>query len=330
MADQASVATTALDQDLLISPRSNGSSVREMDLGWAILATLGYSDLFDYPLRLGEIHRYLIGWRVTPHQLAETLSGDRRLAELVAVEQGYHFLSDRPGLASRRVQRARASAELWPQAAGYGRVIAGMPFVRMLAVTGALALDNSEPADDIDFLVVTEPGRLWLTRAMIVGLVRLAAQRGIELCPNFFISERALRLPDQSLFAAHELAQMVPLAGLATYQRMRRLNHNWASAYLPNAAGPPPQPNGPRPAGWPAAAWPARLAEAALRWRPADVLERWEMRRKMVRFSAAASWSASGEARFGPDWCKGHFDGHAHHTILAYTRRLKSLAEAWR
>src|SRR5205085_8843103 len=117
-------------------------------------------------------------------------------------------------------ERASVATDYWHRAIHYGHIMGGLPFVRMVAVTGALAMDNIADGD-VDYLVVTEPGRLWLCRALIVGLVRVAALRGTELCPNYFLSERALVLHERNLFIAHEVAQMVPVAGLETYQRMR-------------------------------------------------------------------------------------------------------------
>jgi hypothetical protein len=201
----------------------------------AILLAVAYADIFDYPLTIAELHRYLIGAAATPAAIHAALNHDHAPYPLVSSD-GYVVLRGREAIVATRRRRARVAARLWPQALRYGQVIAGLPFVRMVAVTGALAMDNVDPGADIDFLIVTEPGRLWLCRALVVGLVRLAARRGDRLCPNYFLSERALALDEQTLYTAHELTQMVPIAGLATYYHMRRVNA-WADAFLPNAAG---------------------------------------------------------------------------------------------
>jgi hypothetical protein len=189
----------------------------------------------------------------------------------------------------------------------------------MVAVTGALAVDNVELGADIDYLIVTVPGRLWLSRLMVIALVRLAALQGSIICPNYFLSEHALVLRERNLFTARELAQMVPIAGLTTYEEMRWLNM-WAISYLPNAGGPPPR----QPTEHPEQAHPIRkMAERMLRAPLLDQLERWEMSRKMSKFSRHSTRHV--EADFSPDWCKGHFDGHGERILDAYKQRLQAL-----
>ena len=187
----------------------------------------------------------------------------------------------------------------------------------MVAVTGALAMDNLAD-DDIDFLIVTEPGRLWLCRALVVAVVRAAALRGVELCPNYFLSEHALELEERNLFTAHEVTQMVPLSGIETYRRLRELNR-WTETYLPNASGPPRRlaPAEPRRRRT------RRLLEGALRSRLASRLERWEMQRKIRKLGQRSNGHA--EAAFGPDWCKGHFGDHGQVTLSRYHARLEQL-----
>ena len=57
--------------------------------------------------------------------------------------------------------------------------------MKMVAITGSLAMDNADLDADIDFLIVTEPGRLWVCRAMIAAL-GLSAGHKNHLCFNFF------------------------------------------------------------------------------------------------------------------------------------------------
>jgi hypothetical protein len=191
----------------------------------------------------------------------------------------------------------------------------------MVAVTGALAMDNAEDGDDLDYLVVTEPGRLWLCRALIILLVRRAKGRA-SLCPNYFITLDGLSLEDHSLFSAHELAQMVPVYGLDTYWAMRRLNP-WAEELLPNAAGAPVR--FVRDYGLLADSRGfglgfKRAGETFLRTPAGAWLKGWEQRRKVAHFGGLAVDHP--EARFDAETCKGHFSNHRRQVELAYARRM--------
>lgn len=287
----------------------------------AALRAIAYADVFDYPLAPAEVHRYLVGVLAAPEEIDAALREGERALGWWACYRGYVTLPGREELVETRMRRAELAAKLWPKAVRYGQMLACLPFVRMVAVTGALAVDNVQPGADIDFLLVTEPGRLWLCRAMAIAVVRLAARDGAVVCPNYLISDRALALQEHTLYTAHELTQMVPIANLATYARMRRLN-TWADRFLPNANGPPrqvavDQPIQPRARG---------VAEAALRTPVGGWLERQEMARKVRKLRRQRGPGA--EAAFCADWCKGHFEGHGQRTLEAFDRRLRDLGIA--
>ena len=201
------------------------------------MQAVAYADVFDYPLTAGELHRYLIGVAASESSVGEALKSDRLVPALLTNTAGFYTLAGREAAVETRTARGAVSDYYWSHGLRYGRIIGTLPFVRMVAVTGALAVDNVADGD-IDYLIVTEPGRLWVCRAIVIGLVKVAAARGITLCPNYFLSERALVLEERSLFTAHEVTQMVPITGLDTYQRLRELNR-WTDTFLPNAAGPP-------------------------------------------------------------------------------------------
>jgi hypothetical protein len=279
------------------------------------LLAVAYSDIFDYPLTAREIHRYC--------------SVKASVTEVYTESRGFRFLRcsgefftlpGREPLVFVRTRREEISSRLWPQAIRYGRLISSLPFVRMVAVTGSLAVDNADAPSDIDYLIVTAPGRLWTCRAMILAVVRLAARRGLNLCPNYIISTRALEFPNRNLYAARELAQMVPISGLEVYAEIRRRNA-WVADFLPNADGLPLAPvpvDLTRPASW------LRLViEAVMRTPPWAGFERWEMNRKVRKLSRLQG--ENGESVFSADVCKGHDQGHQFRTQTLLDSKVSRL-----
>jgi hypothetical protein len=191
----------------------------------------------------------------------------------------------------------------------------------MVALTGSLTMDNAESNDDFDYLIVTEPGRLWLARALVIGLVvKTAARQGDEICPNYLLSERALEFKEHNLYTAHELTQMIPLSGPHLYKKMRHLNP-WTARFLPNAKGPPRRVDPSGDARHPARA----LAETTLRTALGARLEQWEQDRKIRRFTQQNGGKTT--VAFSADRCKGHFQSHDAVVLEAFAGRLQELGE---
>lgn len=296
------------------------------ELETAILHTVAYADVFDYPLTPAEIHRYL----ETPASLPgvrQAISNGLAAMGRLDFRDGFASLPGRGHIVEIRRRRSERASRLWQRALAYGQLLAALPFVRMVALTGSLAMDNADDNSDLDYFLITAPDRLWLCRALAIGVVRWAARRGDSVCPNYFLSERALVISDHNLFVARELAQMVPLHGLGVYRQLRQINA-WSADFLPNADGPPPQAarlgRGERNA---AVIRPFRgAAEALLRTGIGARLDRWEMERKIEKFQKR--YPNQTEAAFAPDWCKGHFEGHSQRILAAFSERLHALDEA--
>jgi hypothetical protein len=297
-------------------PSDSIQATTKATLTTAILQTVAYVDGFDYPLTAAEVHRYLIGTPATQKQVDTLLGNGRLIPHQLSCRDDYFTLPGRENIVEIRQQRQTIAEEMWPDALKYGRLIASLPFVRMVSVTGSLAVNNAVEGADIDYLVVTENGRLWLTRAFVILVVRLAAQRGIHLCPNYFLSQRALQIDQQNLYTAHELVQMIPIAGLEVYRHLQTLNP-WTKQFLPNATW-----SGTGRAYAPSSLHPRKLAELALRSPLGTHLEKWEMQRKIYKFR----YQQSDESDFSPDWCKGHFDQHARHIMNNFDERMKILS----
>jgi hypothetical protein len=195
-------------------------------------------------------------------------------------------LRGREAIAETRKHRAQIAKRLWPKATRYGQIIARLPFVRMVAITGSLAMNNTDEGKDVDYMIITSPGRLWICR-------------------------------ERSLYVAHEVVQMIPLSGVAIYCEMRRLN-SWTAHYLPNAAALSHDVTRTQ---YPSLV--QRALESLLSLPFIDWLEKWEMERKIARLSREQA--ASFESYFSADVCKGHIDRHGERVVAAFAVRKELL-----
>lgn len=294
-----------------------GEAARRREIEAAILETILYSDLFDYPLTHAEVAHYLLRIRTGAETIHACLDAPRYLNGHLIQLDGYVFARQREAIVERRRARQSPSARLWIRARRFTRALAVLPFVRMVAITGALAMDNSLHGDDIDVLIVTAPGRVWTARLLAVGLVLAGKLLGDTLCPNYVITEEALALEKRDLFAAHEFAQMVPLYGWPVYDRMRRLNM-WVYEFLPNAFTPLRQEREIQPG--PVGRALKRFGEWLLGGRLGDALENWEMRRKQRKF--AHKITRGSDAILDRDHVKGHFNDYGTPIMHLYAERL--------
>jgi hypothetical protein len=180
-------------------------------------------------------------------------------------------------------------------------------------------MHNARVGDDLDYLIVTKPGRVWLSRLFAVALVRWVRGCGYTICPNYVVAEDALVQQRRDLFIAHEVTQMVPIFGRQVYDEMRRQN-DWSSDYLPNAVNAyytiDEHSSG--------MFWMSikGLAEILLGGVVGDQLEAWEHRRKVRRFHQEKRADSS-EAQLDRSQVKGHFDDFGLKVLNKYYGRLR-------
>lgn len=284
-----------------------------------VLKPVLYADVFDYPLTFEEIYQF-IEVKASPEEVKDLLVVAVEGRQLVVVD-GYYCLAGRQYLAATRRERQQASARLWPKALRYGRWLAGLPFIRMVTVTGSLAVDNvGHGIDDIDFLIVTQKKRLWLCRAMIILLVRFGHTQGVDLCPNYIITENKLDF-ENDLFAAREMLQMKPLYGAMLYRKMWELNP-WVTRFFPQGIVLNDEKLDDRLL--PVQRRLKQLGELVLGGFWGDRLENWLQRIQITKHSRLANQrNARDTVLFTPDVCKGHYDGHRDKTMMAYRQRAK-------
>lgn len=195
-------------------------------------STLKYHNIFDYPLRRDEI----VHW-YTPYK---TKAGSLSIQK----KDDYYFLSGREDLVIKRKLRQKASLKKLKTAKTVAHMLSVIPTIKMIAVTGSLAMMNADPASDIDFMIITKKGTLWATRVLtllILAINKISTRRFGEknqkdkICLNLWLDESALSWPKRNIFTAHEIAQVLPILEKDwTYEEFLRKNR-WIKKYWPNA-----------------------------------------------------------------------------------------------
>lgn len=210
----------------------------------AILKTLAYADIFDYPLTEAEIRKWLIEKKVDDvgyfRQSLARLVAEGKIGSLAQ----FYFLPGRTHLLTVRQRRKKASLQKIKLAQKVAARLKLIAWIKMVAVSGALAVDNAREEDDIDLMIVTAADRLWLTRLSTIFLAELFARRrrpedsefADKICLNVFLDEGRLVMDkeERDLYFAHEVAQARPLWDRGGTYRTFIEKNTWIADFLPN------------------------------------------------------------------------------------------------
>lgn len=191
-----------------------------------------YHNIFEYPLTFLELIRWL------------PLNPPRMDAE-VDCKNGFYFIKNNESFVYRRLVKKRISKRKSIIAANAAKVIGLLRSVRMVGITGSLAMENANKESDIDLVVITKKGKLWSTRLASYLLLKIAGQpirkpgkkEHGELCLNMWLDESNLkwRKNDRNFYTAHEILQIIPLVNKDNaYARFLKEN-SWVFGYWPHA-----------------------------------------------------------------------------------------------
>ena len=165
------------------------------DLERAIYSTIAYRDVFDFAPTLDEIHRFLHWVRCDRADVVRALE-QAPLSSHIATDGTFYALRDRAHLLALRPERQKMVERFWPLTLRYARYLANLPHVRMVGITGSFAAGNVRPDCDIDFMVLTEAGAMWRTRALAMVSARIDAKIEWKIVSELFpVGRGALARP---------------------------------------------------------------------------------------------------------------------------------------
>ena len=211
--------------------KKGGQSLSESDK-----LSVNYHNLFDFPLTFAE----LIRWQPSENILLN------KGKDTVIYQSGYYFLEGKTGLVYKRSLRERISVKKMEIAKRTANILGLIPGVKMVAVTGSLAMGNSSDESDIDLFVITKKGTLWRTRAFVHLVILLSGIKKRnpkdkvqkdKLCLNMWMDESDLlwKKRDRNIYTAHEIAQILPLVNKGGAYEKFLAKNAWILEFWPNA-----------------------------------------------------------------------------------------------
>lgn len=195
------------------------------------LKTILYFSLFKYPLTRTEIFQF--------SDSSSQQEVDREIKLLLDKGVIYNFdgfyvdVND-PDRVERRLKGNEMARNIMPKAIKVSRKIAKFPYVKSVALSGALSKGYYDHEGDFDFFIITKPNRLWIARTLLVLYKKIFLLNSKKyFCVNYFISTDQLEIQEKNLFTATEIATLIPLYGKEVFEDFMAAN-TWATPYFPN------------------------------------------------------------------------------------------------
>lgn len=131
-------------------------------------------------------------------------------------------------------------------------ILSIVPFMRAVILNGSLAAGTAKASSDIDFLIITSPGRIYTVRWLALSLLWLAGLKrsrdeakphGGKICCNYFMTTNSLRIPTgrgkaMDQYCAENYSKSVLVYGdERIYQKFFKTNHHLFSLCHPDQRG---------------------------------------------------------------------------------------------
>ncbi|HLV02603.1 MAG TPA: hypothetical protein VKZ59_15130 [Acidobacteriota bacterium] len=276
-----------------------------------------YSSVFKYPLTLEELRRNLPDLKIEASSLLALYDSSPFLKQVVEFSRGYFYPRGRREWIALRGAREAVTREALEVNQGFLRLIALIPWTRLVAVSGSAAHLNMDRGGDIDLFIITRGSRVWSVACSILLLSKLAGKRK-QVCFNFLLSDRRLALEREDIFTLSQMIHLKPLIGASVYRQFLEANPAVRKVY-PNAFPTTGEPS--YTPGWFAASAKTVL-ELLLCFGLGQIFEvlcRSLYRRYLLGRSAA--WSSPEEVVLAKDFLKLHSHSHRQEVLS----RLESL-----
>jgi hypothetical protein len=197
-----------------------------------LIKILLYFDVFSYPLTIKELISYA-GSGPGSEEAASYIINDLRCRGVINHFKGYYFIGDRRYIVERRIDGNRRAVERMRTAIRYSRIISYFPFVRGVFLSGSISKGYMGESDDIDYFIVTAPGRLWVAHTLLTLFKKVFLLNSYRnFCINYFVDSDHLFISEQNRYTASEIVFLIPVYNQLLFRQLVDEN-SWVKFYYP-------------------------------------------------------------------------------------------------
>ena len=198
-----------------------------------ILSVLVYFDIFNYPLTRIEIISFLSN-KYSEAKFNNALQDLCNSSHIYKLGE-YYCLKNSLDLEKRRKTGNKKAKKMMATAKKVCYLLSAFPYVRGVGISGSLSKNFADERSDIDLFIITAKNRLWIARSFLHIILKLSTliKKQHFFCMNYYIDEAALEIQEKNIYTAIEIATLIPLRGISTFDKFFFAN-NWVKKMFPN------------------------------------------------------------------------------------------------
>jgi hypothetical protein len=205
-----------------------------MSIAQQALRALAYFSVFSHPLRADEVAHFCGQKGIELREVEEALFLLEK-AGSVRRSGAFFQMAGQADWSKERLKANQMAEAALPVARKRAALIGSFPFVRAVLVSGSLSKGCMKPGGDVDFFVVTAPGRLWVARTLLILFKKICLLNSHRFfCLNYFVDSEHLEIAEKNQFTAVETVTLLPMWGRAGCAAFFKANR-WAwEGFCPN------------------------------------------------------------------------------------------------
>ena len=197
------------------------------------LAVLFYFQIFSHPLTFQEL--CLFNQSKTQDTLSFKLFLEQMVNDGFLFKIGnYYLLENNKKWVDQRLENEERGEQYLKKTKKVVHLMRRFPFVEAIFLSGSASKGVVAKDGDIDYFIITRPGRLWITRTLLVLFKKIFLLNSHRyFCINYLIDTNHLEIEEKNRFTATEIVTLLPVFKTPFYKAFLESNL-WVKTYYPN------------------------------------------------------------------------------------------------